>query len=159
MKFPVVIGSNLLRRKITLPDDLQGDLNIIFIAFQRWQQSQVNSWLPEARRLEKVYPGVRYYELPTIYQMNVISKTFLNEGMRAGIPNQTAHDRTITLYLNKIPFRRALGIANEDEITVMLLNREGEVLWRETGVHTADKAEALIQMILEASPAAGEPES
>ncbi len=155
MKFPVVKGSNLLRKKITLPDDLQGDLNLVFIAFQRWQQSQVDSWLPEARRLEKAYPSLRYYELPTIYQMNVISKTFINEGMRAGIPNQTARDRTITLYLKKTPFRRALGIANEDEITVMLLSREGEVLWREAGSYSPEKTEMLKQVIQEATPAVG----
>ena len=93
MRFPEITGSNLLRRKVTLPDDLQGELKILFIAFQQWHQAMVNSWIPSARQFEQSIPEMKFYEIPVIYKMNFLSQTFINEGMRAGIPNQTTRKR------------------------------------------------------------------
>src|SRR5512140_430814 len=99
MKLPVVTGSNLLRQKMQLPDHLRGGLNILFIPFQQWQQMEVNSWVPLVSELEQTHPDLRYYELPTIQRRNVLSQTFINEGMRIGIPDPGTRERTITLYI------------------------------------------------------------
>lgn len=143
MQFPAVTGSNLQRKKLDLPQDFQGDLNLVFIAFQQWQQDQVDTWIPFARQLEEIHSGVRYYELPTIQRLNVLARTFVNEGMRAGIPDPVARARTITLYLDKGSFRQALQLPHEDDIYVLLLNRKGKVLWRAEGAFTPDKGDSL----------------
>jgi hypothetical protein len=155
VKFPEVSGSNLLRQKVTLPKDLQGQINILFIAFQQWHQASVDSWVPLARRLEQTFPSVCYYELPVIYRMNFLSQTFLNEGMRAGIPNRTTREKTITLYLDKPAFRRALDIPNEDAIMILVSDRDGNILWRATGVYTDEKGAALFQAIQEITTRVG----
>ena len=80
MTFPTVNGSNLLRQKLTLPQDLQGELNLVFIPFQQWQQSEVDSWVTLAGQLEETYKGLYYYELPTIQSKGVLYRTFINEG-------------------------------------------------------------------------------
>ncbi|HVP22063.1 MAG TPA: hypothetical protein VMS73_09415 [Anaerolineaceae bacterium] len=104
MKLPNVIGSNLLRQKVELPADLCGELNLLFIAFYQWHQMEVNSWVPFVRELEQTQPGFYYYELPTIQQRNVLAQKFINEGMRAGIPDPATRERTITLYIDKKAF-------------------------------------------------------
>jgi hypothetical protein len=142
-QFPTVTGSNLQRRKLILPQDFQGEHNLVFIAFQQWQQNQVDTWIPFARRLEQSHPEVRYYELPTIQQRNALARTFINEGMRAGIPDRVARERTITLYLDKEAFRQSLQLPGEDDIYVLLLDRQGQVLWREEGAFTPEKGESL----------------
>jgi hypothetical protein len=139
MQFPQVRGSNLQRQQVRLPHDLEGDLNLLLIAFQQWQQRLVDSWIPVAQHLEQQYPGLVYYELPTIQSMNILAKTFINEGMRAGIPNPKARQRTITLYLDKRSFREALAINREDTIHILLINRQGEVLWRAEGQYQRRK--------------------
>jgi hypothetical protein len=143
MQFPAVTGSNLQRKKLNLPQDFEGQQNLVLIAFQQWQQSQVDTWLPFARQLEETHPGVRYYELPTIRRLNALSRTFVNEGMRAGIPDPVARERTITIYLDKLAFRQALQLPGEDDIHVLLLDRQGRVLWRAEGAFTAEKGESL----------------
>ena len=143
MQFPAVTGSNLQRKKLNLPQDFEGQHNLVLIAFQQWQQSQVDTWLPFARQLEETHPGVRYYELPTIRRLNALSRTFVNEGMRAGIPDPVARERTITIYLDKLAFRQALQLPGEDDIHVLLLDRQGRVLWRAEGAFTAEKGESL----------------
>ena len=143
MLFPNVSGANLKREKLSLPEDFAGELVIALVAFQQWQQRQVDTWLPFAEQLEQEYAGVRYYELPVIRRMNILSRTFINEGMRAGIPNPKARERTVTLYLDKTNFRAALGIPHEQSICVLLLTSAGKVLWKTEGEFTTEKGEAL----------------
>jgi len=152
MQFPTVSGSNLQRANLTLPQDLQGELNLVLIAFQQWQQAQVDTWIPFARQLEEDYPTVRYYELPTIQRLNALARSFINEGMRAGIPDLVARERTITLYLDKRTFREALQFPGEDDIYVLLLDRQGRVLWRAEGAFTPDKGDSLASAIRGGSP-------
>lgn len=143
VRFPTVTGSNLQRQKLELPRDFQGEMNLVLIAFQQWQQTQVDTWLPFARQLEETHSGVRYYELPTIRRLNVLARTFINEGMRAGIPDPVARERTITLYVDKETFRESLQLSREDDIHVLLLDRHGQVLCRVEGTFTTDKGDSL----------------
>jgi hypothetical protein len=132
---------------VTLPAGLEGDLNILLVAFQRWQQRSVDTWLPFVKKLENTYDWVRYYELPVIQHMNPLARTFINEGMRAGIPDPLARERTITLYLDKIAFRRGLDLPHEEDIYILLVDREGQVLWRAQGTFSAEKGTALTQAV------------
>ena len=147
--FPVVSGFNLDRQEFEFPHDFGGDYNLVMVPFQRYHQEIVNTWIPFAQEVEASFPGFIYYELPTIYEMPALSRTFLNEGMRAGIPDQTARERTITLYLNKDTFKTALGIPNENDIYLILVDRSGEILWSTTGAYTAEKADGLLRFIQE----------
>jgi hypothetical protein len=147
MKFPKVTGSNLVRRKVHLPDDLQGSLNILFIAFQQRHQTLIDAWVPRTRQLEQSFPGVQFYEIPVIQKLNFISQTFINEGMRAGIPNHTTREKTITLYLDKLEFRRILEIPHEETIWVLVLDQDGNVLWRTEGAYSVEKGDRLGMLV------------
>ncbi len=129
MKLPCVTGSNLLRQRVELPADLRGEVNLLFIAFQRWQQIEVDSWVPLVRELVQTQSGFCYYELPTIQRMNLFAQKFINEGMRAGIPDLATREGTITLYIDKRSFMQALNMPDEDHIYVLLTDQAGNVLW------------------------------
>jgi hypothetical protein len=149
MIFPTVKGSNLLRQELTLPRDFQGEINLVFVPFYQWHQMEVDSWGKLAKELEQIYSYLHYYELPTLQQMNFLSKTFINEGMRAGIPDPDTRARTITLYVNKAYFRRSLEMPDEGHIYVFLVDKLGEVLWLGRGAYTPDQAAPLLAKILE----------
>jgi hypothetical protein len=144
MSFPTITGSNLRRQKLSLPQDFEGRYNLIFVAFQQWQQMEVNTWVPLAEKLEEQFPGLVYYELPTIRSLNTLSRFFINEGMRAGIPDPKSRERTITIYLDKEEFRKALAIPDEDHIYVLLFDNQGEELWRASGPHSQKYEEDLL---------------
>jgi hypothetical protein len=86
MVFPTVSGSNLLRQKITLPQDFQGKFNLVFIPFEQWHQTEVNSWMPLASELEQKFESLVYYELPTIQSRGSFSKIFINEACELAFP-------------------------------------------------------------------------
>jgi hypothetical protein len=145
--FPKVSGFNLDRQEFEFPRDFGAELNLVIVPFKQYQQQIVNTWIPFAQEVEASFPGFIYYELPTIYQMPVLSRTFINEGMRAGIPDQTARERTITLYLDKQKFKSALGIQSEDDIYLFLVDREGNILWQAVGEYTEEKGNDLVKFL------------
>ncbi|MDF1538243.1 MAG: hypothetical protein P1Q69_05015 [Candidatus Thorarchaeota archaeon] len=84
--FPEVKGSNLAGTEMRIPTDLSGNLNVVMIAFQRWHQDLVDSWIPFLNELVLKNPDIDFYELPTIRRMNWLYRTMLDGGMKAGIP-------------------------------------------------------------------------
>jgi len=140
--FPKLTASNLEKQTFALPEDFAGDLNLLLIAFQREQQHNVDTWLHQMKRFESS-PGFHYYELPTIDKLNPFFRWFINSGMRRGIPERNARARTITLYLDKLSFRKALNIPDEKRIYAVLVDRSGRVLWRAEGDFDEAKAASL----------------
>lgn len=147
MTFPTVSGSNLLRQKLTLPQDFQGKFNLLFVPFEQWQQMEVDSWMALVRKLESEFIGLVYYELPTIQSRNVLFKTFINEGMRAGILNPKTRERTITLYLDKADFRAALDMRDEAHIYVLVVDQQGNEFFRTRGQYGSEGEKALRQIL------------
>jgi hypothetical protein len=142
-QFPGIEGKNLAGKRFRLPQDFEGDMNLVMIAFQREQQLVVNTWLPTADLLESIYPELKYYELPTISRMNPFVRWFINTGMRSGIQDPKSRRKTITLYLDKGAFRESLGITREDIISILLVDKTGSILWRSDGACDVEKAKNL----------------
>jgi hypothetical protein len=141
--FPSVKASNLEKRDFNLPADFEGDRNLLLVAFEREQQKDVDTWLREMKRFEELDPGFHYYELPTIQRPNAFMRWFIGTGMRHGIPDRKARERTITLYIDKTPFCDALLITDQTKIYALLVDREGRVLWRSEGVFDETKGSSL----------------
>jgi hypothetical protein len=141
--FPNVKASNLAKRDLNLPADFEGDRNLLLVAFEREQQKDVDTWLREMKRFEELDPGFHYYELPTIQRPNALLRWFIDTGMRRGIPDRKARERTVTLYLEKKPFCDALLITDQKKIYAFLVDREGKVLWRSEGLFDETKGASL----------------
>jgi uncharacterized surface protein with fasciclin (FAS1) repeats len=135
-QFPEARGSNLEGRAFHLPADLEGEPSIVILAFRRWQQEQVDTWMPHALELVEKHQGTAVYELPVLDSGWRLLSGWIDGGMRSGISDVSARERTITLYLDKHEFLAPLEIEDESVITVMLVNPSGEVLWRTTGPAT-----------------------
>jgi hypothetical protein len=148
-QFPEVSGYNLDRRNFSFPSDFEGDLNLLIVAFKQNHPSTVNTWIPHVQKLEREFPGMVYYELPTIKEMSLVSRTFINEGMRAGIPDQTARERTVTLYIDKERFNAALNIPDEEDIQLFLVDTSGRIIWREKGGFDGEKGRLLQEILQE----------
>ncbi|MGD2148505.1 MAG: hypothetical protein PVH41_17555 [Anaerolineae bacterium] len=147
MHFPAVTAQNLARETFELPGDFEGEYNLCLIAFRRWHQPLINSWIPLARHLEETHTSFRYYEFPVIRRVHPLYQSFIDQGMRAGIPDRVARHKTITLYTKKAAFRQPLDIRDEDEIHLRLVDRAGAVHWSETGSLTQEAANSLTETL------------
>ena len=147
--FPAVRASNLNGRAFGLPGDLEGERNLVILAFQREQQAAVDSWSPAIANLLARYADLRFYELPTISRGNPLFRAWLDGAMRGGIPDRQAREHTITLYLDKAAFRQALDLPHEETIYILVLDRGGRVLWRGQGEYTEHVGRELERVLAE----------
>jgi hypothetical protein len=145
--FPRAVGRNLEGWTFTLPFDLEGRLNVVVIAFKREQQVDVDSWMPFLGKVAATHPELRVYEIPTLARGYRLMQSFIDGGMRRGIPDAAVRAATITLYIDKTPFKRALRIADEERIHVVLVDRDGRVHWRAAGAFDPARAEELVQRL------------
>lgn len=145
--FPRVEGTNLEGRRFSLPGDFEAEYNVVFVAFRREQQADVDSWLPFLRAQQLGSRGVRVYEVPTLNRSYRWMRRFIDGGMARGIPELTTRETTITLYIDKAPFKRALMIEREDAIRVLLVARDGRILWHSDGAFTPEAGAALVRAL------------
>ncbi|MEO6526422.1 MAG: hypothetical protein ABIP93_07340 [Gemmatimonadaceae bacterium] len=132
-RFPNVEGSNLEGEHFKLPSDFKGELNVVLVAFRREQQIDVDSWMPFLKTVGESRRDVRVYELPTLGRRYRLMRPVIDGGMRRGIPDAAVRAVTITLYIDKAPFRESLRLRHEDRIYVLLVDQRGRVFWRAEG--------------------------
>lgn len=145
--FPLVTGDNLNGRHFKNPSQLDAPFNILLVAFYRGQQDDVNTWLDAARKMAVAHANVEYYELTTINSVWGFVNNWIDGGMRSGIRDTAARERTFTLFTDTAKFRELTGIDSPKNIWVGLIEREGRVYWSARGRATEDSLRAIHQAV------------
>ena len=139
--FPTILSYSLDKAKVTLPGGLAGEKNLLLISFEPEQQKQVDTWMPLAQALQHTNFNFRWYRLPVSERENFIFRWWESSSMRSEETDPETWPWIVPLYVNKAEFRNALQIRNERDIAVLLIDRQGHVLWRASGPLTpADRA-------------------
>ncbi len=134
-RFPVLEGSSLSAQHYTIPADLEGRANLVFVAFLRRQQQVIDEWIERLGDVESKYPGLAVYEVPLLVRFPGPIRWWIDNGMRSGIPDPRTRSRTITVYTDRGRFLRQAGLADEQQIWTVLLDREGTIHWSHIGSH------------------------
>jgi hypothetical protein len=137
--FPDVSGSNLNGDQKDFPRDFKAKLSVVVVAFKRNQVSLLESWVPALSRLEQEEPEVKFFEFPVLSASYGPFRWWINGGMGAGIVDEAARQRTVTVYLDKGKFKKQLGITTEATIYLFLVNRDGSILWQTNGAFSQEK--------------------
>ncbi len=157
LPFPTVAGENLEGRAYRIPEELPGRLRLILLAFEQRQQRDVETWFPTATRIADGRDDLTWWEFPTLQSAWRLMRWFIDGGMRSGIPDRSARERTVTLYLDRSAFLAALRIPGPERIAVLLVDAEGRVRWRSYGRASDEKVAGLERALadLAAEPDAG----
>lgn len=129
-KFPELESKTLSGKKVKIPDDLEGEINLISVAFVREAQAMLDSWVEP---FQDMCEGKSSYELPMIdgYFWKIFSG-FIDEGMKAGIPERK-HEYVITYYGDTSKFREKLDMDDKRLGYVFLLDQDGKIVWSGKG--------------------------
>ncbi len=146
--FPTIEGQNIDGRPFELPDDFEGLYNIVLIAYRQQYLRDLDGWMPHARDLPTAFPDIQVYELPVVREMAWFMREQLDYWMTNGISDPLARATTITLYTDFQAFNQDLRLPNTDEIGIALVDRFGNVVWRERGECTEAKLENLENSIV-----------
>ena len=141
--FPDVVGIDLEGEQVSLPGGFAGRRNLVAVAFERDQQAVVDTWITAVEPLLARDRDLRLYEAPTIYESSALFRLWVNNGMRAGIPDPAARRRTVAVYLDRERFTAALAIPDTRDVHLLLLEADGRIAWRTTGPADDEKLAAL----------------
>jgi hypothetical protein len=141
--FPALTTYSLDKTKLNLPSDLAGQLNLLLISFQPEQQTQIDTWMPVAQALQHTNFNFRWYRMPVSGPENFIFRWWENSSMRSDETDPETYPWIVPLYVDKNSFRRDLQISGERQIAVLLVNKQGHVLWHAEGPLTQDKRNSL----------------
>ena len=143
---PPVTAYTLDRAKVTLPANFAAPLNLLILSFQRDQQSQVDGWLPAITA-----PTVQTWWLFVSPRENGLYRWWLNASLRGSLVASQPRRYTVPLYVNKTQFLKSLQISSEQDVVLLLTDREGHVLWRASGAVDESKKAALGRFVTKSS--------
>ena len=146
--FPEVEGKSLMGEVVQFPDVFSKKaFHVVVIAFEQEQQSEVDTWLPSLKDLLEVRKDVDYFELPTISRMNAVMRWIIYRGMRSGIKDEADRARTVTLHIDKEPFKSGLKIDSEESIVLVVVDDKGKVIWRSEGAFEEERWKELVAVL------------
>jgi hypothetical protein len=141
-RMPEISAETLSERKVILPRDLPGERTLVLIAFVGSQQKNIDTWVVG---LDLMKSSIEWIEAPVIDKPNALSQSFINGGMRMGIPDPKVRDRTITLYTSRNELIAAMHFkSGQQTIYAAVVDRQGK-LWASTeGDYSAERAAPLL---------------
>jgi hypothetical protein len=155
-RFPTLPVRDLDGRDLTLPADLEGERNVVVLAFEMRHQRLVDSWIPWLEDRAARDDAFRYYEVPTIGTGWRPVRSWIDGGMRRGIPDPAVRRRTLTAYVPLGPVTAELGITDTSDVWVVAVDAQGAVRWRGRGPYTpaaaGDLGATVDAMVNDASP-------
>jgi hypothetical protein len=150
IRFPKITGANLLGDELVMPEDFMGAYTLVVVPFDEDQQTGAEEWLPLARELTETYADFTYYNV-AVFPADIAApiRSFIRLGMNVAITDDALKAVTITAFLDdRDSFLAALRIPDVDSIQLFLLNRDREIIWRESGGYTSSKGESLRQAVI-----------
>lgn len=119
-------GESLEGEAVSIPTDFKGEQTLLLFGYVQDSQFDIDRWLIG---LDMTETQVGVYEIPTIKGMLPrMFKTFIDGGMRKGIPKQLWKG-VVTVYADGDKVQRFTGNENPNNARVMLLDAEGKVLY------------------------------
>ena len=140
--FPPLTAENLEKKVFSLPGDFAGEYNLLLITFESDQQREADSWLEALPDLLKGQSGISCYEISVASKEYKLARFVLNRAMRYEMKKQEQRERTFPVYIDKAPFDKSLGISSEERSTIVLVDKKGNVVWRENGLYYDIKGNA-----------------
>ena len=124
--FPSVVGTTLEKKSVSIPDDFNDDLTLLLIGYKQNSQFDIDRWLIA---LDVTETQVKVYEVPTIQGLfPEMFSTVIDNGMRAGIP-KPLWQGVVTIYDDGEKIQAFTGNENASNTRVVLLNKNGEILY------------------------------
>lgn len=135
--FPNIIGIDLMGRERQLTSSLEGEYNLLAVAFKREQQENVDTWIKAMPDIIGKNKQVNFYEIPLIYEINAPYRFWVNNGMRQGVKGDEARNRTITVYTDREKFLKLMNMKT-DNIYLLLIDKKGRIISKLEGDATKE---------------------
>lgn len=134
---PPLRGGFLSGRKAVLPDAAHGRVALVALGFSYDSRIAVESWVTRFRRDFGADSALTFFEVPVLGGLARAARPFIDGGMRRGTP-KALHENVITVYGGANEWKLRLGFREPDDAYLLLLDREGHIVWRHAGPFSED---------------------
>ncbi len=125
--FPPVEIEDLNERTVALPAGLPGKATVVFLAYSRAHQADVENWIASMRGT------MEFVQIPVLGRGAGLMRGMINGGMRDGMNNPDLQGRTFNFYQSASTLNDPLEVANDSVVQVFVVLRSGEVVWSTAG--------------------------
>ena len=146
--FPALNARDLMGERRHLPEAFEGRRNVVFIAFRREQQADIDSWAPWLS-VVATPAGIAHYEVPVIGRRWAPLRPMIDGGMAVAIRDPEVLRRTLTVYDDVSRVTAPLGITDRQTVYAFLVSRGGLVLDMVSGPYDEVKGERLLRSALD----------
>ena len=146
-RLPSVAATKLVRQPVSLPQGLPSERTIALLSFKRGQGAMLDDWV---RTLElDIRPQTDWVRLAIVDDPAARDRKTVENRLMTRYPAEADRARVVPVFTNRAAFLTALGLDSPHEPAVVVVNREGDVLARVSGLADADKR-AIIEQALRA---------
>jgi len=133
------------RAPVTLPQELPSERTLAVVMFKKSQSDEAQAWI-DGLRLQG--SPVSWLRLPVFNDPGDESKRRTKEAfLLARYPSEDERSRLVPVFTNKEAFVRATGLTDDEHVSVLVLDRTGNVLAKAQGPYDEAKAQAFRETI------------
>jgi len=139
---PASLSHTLMQQAVNLPSDLPSERTLALITFKRAQHTQAESWI-EGLNLRND-PSIGWMRMPVLNDPGTTTgRSEAWNRLLKHYPNDSERAKLVPLFTDRDRFVRAVGLNGIDQVSAVVVNRQGDVLARVEGHFDADKAQLL----------------
>jgi hypothetical protein len=130
---PRTEAETLSGRKVAMPDLFGGKPAVLVWSFSKEAGEKTAAWMaPLAKE------GVNAYSVAMLEAAPRFVRGFIKSGMKQGMTPQQ-QDRMLLLYAGEKAWRTRLGLKDEKQLIVVVVNARGEAVWAHEGAYDGRK--------------------
>ena len=143
--FPTVRASRLDGTELTLPDDLPAPRTLVIVSFVDDLDPLCDQWARLAERIGASRGDTfACVETPVVGRGMALFGSLATAGIRRQVEGEAERARTLPIYVDKGPFRKALGLGKLSDVYPFLVERDtGRILWSGRGAIDFDEVAEL----------------
>ena len=125
-------GRTLSGQNVTLPDYFSKRLTFIAFGFDREHQAKIDQIMKPFVARYQNHDTIFYMEIPMIGASFSWFSSFIENGMRKGIP-KSFHSHTMSYYKDLKPYLSHYKLINKKEPFFILIDSNNQIIWRWRG--------------------------
>ena len=148
-RVPQLIGMDLNKKPISIPAGLTAERTLVLVSFQRGHGKDVDTWISGMSLRDS--GAVPYVRMPILNDPgNLDGRSAIETRLQARVTNPQERSKVVPVFTDQQAFLKSVGLTTTQQISALVLNRNGEVLARVEGPFSVEK-KGLIEDALKAA--------
>lgn len=132
---------------IALPRQLPSHRTLALVVFKNSQQGEAQGWIDGLKLNQD--SAISWVRMPVFSDRNDEAQRRTKEALLlARFPSEDERSRMMAVVTDKDAFVRAAGLASADHVSLLVLDRDGNVLAKAQGPYDEAKAQALRRTVV-----------